>query len=146
MAEHILEGLNDAQQRAVRAVRGPVCILAGAGSGKTTTITHRIAYQLATGTHQPRDILAITFTERAANELGERLERLGVGAVRARTFHAEALAQVAFFAEPPELLPSKAEIVRPLVRRLPRPHRFRPTKDVAGEIERAKNRRITADR
>ena len=140
----VLHGLNDAQREAAQAVRGPVCILAGAGTGKTTTITRRIANQVASGTFTARDILALTFTDRAARELRERLGRLGIaGDVRAKTFHAEALAQVAFFSQAPELLPSKGEIVYSLVRGLPRPYRFRTTKDVAGEIERAKNRRVT---
>ncbi|MGH2758563.1 MAG: ATP-dependent helicase, partial [Actinomycetota bacterium] len=139
-----LEGLNDEQRAAAEAVRGPVCILAGAGSGKTTTITRRIANQVSTGTFLPSAVLALTFTDRAAKELRGRLWKLGIdGDVRARTFHAEALAQVAHFTDSPDLLPSKAGILGPLVRRLPRPYRFRATKDIAAEIERAKNRRVT---
>src|SRR5216117_2014977 len=92
--EAILEGLNAEQQAAVETVRGPVCILAGAGSGKTTTITRRIAYQVATGTFAPSEILAVTFTDKAANELRERLARLGVAGVVARTFHSAAYAQL----------------------------------------------------
>ena len=142
-----LDGLNDEQRAAAQAVRGPVCILAGAGSGKTTTITRRIAVQVSSGAFDASDVLALTFTDRAANQLRERLWKLGIeGDVRARTFHAEALAQVAHFTSSPSLLPSKAGIVGPLVARLPRPYRFRATKDVAGEIERAKNRRVTPDR
>lgn len=145
MSEAIFAGLDPDQRRAVEAVRGPVCILAGAGSGKTTTITRRIAHGLADGVWQPRDVLALTFTDRAANEMRERLTALGVGAVRARTFHAEALKQVAFFRQAPELVSSKAPIVSPLVRRLPAPYKFRATKDVAGEIEWARNRRLSPD-
>src|ERR671923_2064824 len=142
----ILDGLNPEQRRAAEAVRGPVCILAGAGSGKTTTISRRIAVQVSTGAFAPTEILALTFTDRAANELRTRLWKLGInGDVRARTFHSEALAQVAHFTEAPQLLPSKASILGPLVRRLPRPYRFRATKDIAAEIERAKNRRVTTD-
>lgn len=143
MTHDPLEGLNDEQRAAAQASRGPVCILAGAGSGKTTTLTRRIAVQISSGAFATRDVLALTFTDRAAKELRDRLAGLGIGAgVRARTFHAEALAQVAHFGSAPELLPSKAAIVGPLVRRLPPPHRFRATKDVAAEIERAKNRRV----
>src|SRR5689334_23779714 len=91
----IFDALNDDQRAAVEAVRGPVCILAGAGTGKTTTITRRIAHQVATKTFNASDILAVTFTDRAANEMRERLAHLGVSRVRAKTFHAEALAQVA---------------------------------------------------
>ena len=93
-AEEILSGLNDAQRAAAVQVNGPVVILAGAGTGKTTTITHRIAYQVATGTFPAERILAVTFTEKAAGELQERLAALGVKGVEARTFHAAALAQL----------------------------------------------------
>ena len=138
-----LDGLNDEQRAAAQAMRGPVCILAGAGSGKTTTLTRRIANQIATGAFAATDILALTFTDRAAGELRRRLKPFGD--VRARTFHAEALAHVAHFGAKPDLLASKAMLVGPIVRTLPRPYRFKATKDVAGEIERAKNRRVTPD-
>src|SRR5205823_8104217 len=89
--------LNDEQQRAVEAVRGPVCILAGAGSGKTTTITHRIANQVRSGAFAPSQILAVTFTDKAAGEMRARLEGLGVTGVRASTFHSAALSQLRYF-------------------------------------------------
>ena len=106
----ILEGLNAEQRRAVEAVRGPVCILAGAGSGKTTTITRRIANQVATGAFGPSEILAVTFTDKAAGEMRSRLAALGAGGVRARTFHSAALAQLRHFApgEVGRIVPSKA--------------------------------------
>src|SRR3954468_16379176 len=90
--------LNAEQQRAVAAVRGPACILAGAGSGKTTTITHRIAEQVSTGAFGAGEILAVTFTDKAGNELRGRLARLGVARVRAGTFHSAALGQLTHFA------------------------------------------------
>src|SRR5919108_5128617 len=96
-AERILEELNPEQRRAVEATRGPVCIVAGAGSGKTTTITRRIAYQVATGAFRPGEILAVTFTDKAAGEMRGRLNALDVTGVEARTFHAAALAQLAWF-------------------------------------------------
>src|SRR5437588_10359334 len=93
-SERVLAGLNPEQRRAAELVRGPVCILAGAGSGKTTTITRRIANQVATGAFAPTQILAVTFTDKAATEMRERLARLGVTGVSARTFHSAALAQL----------------------------------------------------
>ena len=78
-----LDGLNPEQRRAAEAVRGPVCILAGAGSGKTTTITRRIAQQVAAGAFAPAQIMAVTFTDKAAGELKARLAALGVAGVRA---------------------------------------------------------------
>ena len=90
----VLEGLNAEQRRAAEAVRGPVCILAGAGSGKTTTITRRIAWQVASGAFRSDEILAVTFTDKAAGEMRARLARLGVDGVEARTFHSAALSQL----------------------------------------------------
>ena len=144
-SEDIVAGLNPEQRRAVEAVRGPVCILAGAGSGKTTTITRRIANQVATGTFAPGEILAVTFTDKAATEMRERLARLGAHGVPARTFHAAALAQLRHFRgeELGELLPTKAPVLLPIARALPVPFRFRPLADLATEIEWAKNRRLT---
>ena len=141
----IFEGLNDDQRRAVEAVRGPVCILAGAGSGKTTTITRRIANQVASGAFAPSAILAVTFTDRAAGEMRARLERLGATGVRASTFHSAALAQLRHLSqeEVPQILPSKAQALRQIGNTLPKPYRFRPAGDLATEIEWAKNRRIS---
>jgi DNA helicase-2/ATP-dependent DNA helicase PcrA len=86
----VLSGLNDAQREAALAVRGPVAILAGAGTGKTTTITHRIAHQVESGAFPAERILAVTFTDKAAGELKGRLAKLGVAGVEARTFHSAA--------------------------------------------------------
>jgi len=96
-AEALLEGLDPAQRRAATALRGPVVILAGAGTGKTRTITRRIAYGVATGAFTPSRTLALTFTTRAAGELRARLRQLGAGEVPARTFHSAALSQLAHF-------------------------------------------------
>src|SRR5919201_5387351 len=141
----IFAGLNEEQRRAVELVRGPVCILAGAGSGKTTTITRRIANQVATGTFAAGEILAVTFTDKAATELRTRLTALGVTGVTARTFHAAALAQLRFFA--PDrvggILASKALLLRQIGNGLPGAYRFRPAGDLATEVEWAKNRRLT---
>ncbi|MFL5951784.1 MAG: ATP-dependent helicase [Gaiellaceae bacterium] len=142
----IFEGLNPEQRRAVETVRGPVCILAGAGSGKTTTITRRIANQVATGTFAASEILAVTFTDKAATEMRSRLDALGVGGVTARTFHSAALAQLHRLGTPPaRILPSKALALRRIANGLPPPYKFRPAGDLATEIEWAKNRRLSAE-
>src|SRR5690349_25160065 len=128
--ETVLGRLNAEQRRAAEATTGPVAILAGAGTGKTTTITHRIAWQVASGAFPPSAILAVTFTDKAAGELKARLRRLGVEGVEARTFHAAALSQLsrlwsAHMGEPlPELMDSKARVVASLANGLPMPHRF----------------------
>src|SRR3954467_5189029 len=97
-ADAVLKALDDEQRAAASAVSGPVCILAGAGTGKTRTITHRIAYGVHTGVYVPEQVLAVTFTARAAGELRARLAFLDVGGVQARTFHAAAMRQLRYFA------------------------------------------------
>ncbi len=101
-AQRALAGLDPEQRAAAQAVRGPVCILAGAGTGKTRAITHRIAYAVAVGAVVPETVLAVTFTARAAGELRTRLRALGASGVQARTFHAAALRQLSYFA--PQIL------------------------------------------
>lgn len=93
----LLAALDDEQRIAAEALNGPVCVLAGAGTGKTRAITHRIAYGVASGAYDPARVMALTFTTRAAAELRARLRALGAGAVPARTFHAAALAQLNHF-------------------------------------------------
>jgi DNA helicase-2/ATP-dependent DNA helicase PcrA len=95
--EEILEGLDPEQQEAVTAIRGPVCVIAGAGTGKTRVITHRIAYAVAAGVTDQSKTLALTFTARAAGEMRSRLRGLGVPNAAARTFHAAALKQLMYF-------------------------------------------------
>jgi DNA helicase II / ATP-dependent DNA helicase PcrA len=142
----IFDGLNAEQRHAVETVRGPVCILAGAGSGKTTTITRRIANQVATGAFRAEEILAVTFTDKAATEMRDRLGALGVRGVTARTFHSAALAQLGWLGESPaRILPSKALTLRRIANGLPAPYKFRPAGDLATEIEWAKNRRLTPE-
>ena len=142
----IFDGLNAEQRRAVEIVRGPVCILAGAGSGKTTTITRRIANQVVEGAFAADEILAVTFTDKAAGEMRARLEALGVGGVTARTFHSAALRQLHRLGDAPgRILPSKALALRRIANGLPPPYKFRPAGDLATEIEWAKNRRLTRE-
>lgn len=147
MNRHIFEGLNEQQLEAVRAVRGPVCILAGAGSGKTTTITRRIAHQVASGAFSAHQVLAVTFTNKAAGQMSTRLAGLGAGSVRARTFHSEALAQHSQLAgATPQIVASKIPLLKGLAQALPAHYRYHPVRELATEIEWAKNRRIPAHR
>jgi DNA helicase II / ATP-dependent DNA helicase PcrA len=142
-AEGILGGLNAEQRAAAEATRGPVCILAGAGTGKTTTITRRIAWQVASGAVEPSGIVAVTFTDKAAGELRSRLAVLGVEGVRASTFHSAALALLRRFeGDPGRILATKALLLRRIGNGLPVPYKFRPAGDLATEIEWAKNRRL----
>ena len=97
MNERALEGLDDRQREAASALRGPVCVLAGAGTGKTRVIIHRIAHGVDTGAYTPNRVMAVTFTTKAAGEMRGRLRALGIGGVAARTFHAAALSQLNFF-------------------------------------------------
>jgi DNA helicase-2/ATP-dependent DNA helicase PcrA len=144
-AQAVLAGLDDEQRAAVTAPPGRVCILAGAGTGKTRAITHRIAYRVLTGQIDARHVLAVTFTARAAAQLRARLTELAVPGVQARTFHAAALRQLRFFAprllngrELPEVVESKARLVGLAASRCGlRPDRT-AARDLAGEIEWAK--------
>jgi DNA helicase-2/ATP-dependent DNA helicase PcrA len=146
--QRIVAGLNPEQRRAVMQARGPVCILAGAGSGKTTTITRRVAWQVASGAFPADQILAVTFTEKAATEMRSRLKALGVENVSARTFHSAALGQLRWLApgRVGEILPSKGLLLRRIANSLPRPYCYRTASDLASEIERAKNRRVPPSR
>jgi DNA helicase II / ATP-dependent DNA helicase PcrA len=122
-SEALLAGLDPEQRQVALAARGPVCVLAGAGTGKTRAITYRIAYTALSGTVDPAHVLALTFTVRAAGELRGRLRQLGVGQVRASTFHAAALRQLNHFwprvigGRPPQLIDSKAGLVREAAKR-----------------------------
>jgi ATP-dependent DNA helicase UvrD/PcrA len=123
-----------------------LCILAGAGTGKTTTITRRIAWQVASGAFPAEQIVAVTFTDKAAGQLRSRLRALGVEGVRASTFHSAALALLRHFnGDPGRILPSKAVLLRRIGNGLPGAYRFRPAGDLATEVEWAKNRRLTPD-
>jgi len=101
--EAVLAALDPEQREVALATRGPVCVLAGAGTGKTRAIAHRIAYGVRIGVVNPRHVLAVTFTTRAAGELRGRLRQLagaagpGMEQVQARTFHAAALRQLSHF-------------------------------------------------
>jgi DNA helicase-2/ATP-dependent DNA helicase PcrA len=148
-AEEILAALDDEQRAVALATRGPVCVIAGAGTGKTRAITHRIAYASAIGAMDPTKILAITFTARAAGEMRTRLRGLGVPTVAARTIHAAALKQLLFFwpsvfgGRTPDLLTSKTGFLGEAINRAGLQSTIninsRDTlRDIANEIEWAK--------
>jgi DNA helicase-2/ATP-dependent DNA helicase PcrA len=148
-AEALLRDLDPEQLEAVQLVDGPVAIHAGAGSGKTRVISHRTAYAIATNAVPADEVLVVTFTDKAATEMVDRLRSLGLPRVTARTFHAHALSQLRHFwparhdgAPLPEILANKGLIVGRLARQLPGHYRFTPSKDLADEIEWAKSRRI----
>jgi DNA helicase II / ATP-dependent DNA helicase PcrA len=139
--EDVLAALDPEQRAAASAVRGPVCILAGAGTGKTRTITHRAAYAVLSGAVPASSLLAVTFTARAAGELRTRLRALGVGGVQARTFHAAAMRQLGYFwprvvgGAPPRLVDNAFGLVASAANRA----RLRPgtseLRDLLSELE-----------
>ncbi|WP_443067885.1 ATP-dependent DNA helicase UvrD2 [Streptomyces sp. NBC_01351] len=143
-ADAVLLGLDPEQREVATTLRGPVCVLAGAGTGKTRAITHRIAYGVQSGQLMPASVLAVTFTNRAAGEMRGRLRTLGAGGVQARTFHSAALRQLQYFwpkavgGDVPRLLERKIQLVAEAGARC----RIRldrgELRDVTGEIEWAK--------
>ncbi len=140
-AEGLLEGLDPEQRVAAESLIGPVCLLAGAGTGKTRAITHRIAYGVATGVYNESKVMALTFTTRAAAELRGRLRRLGAGGVAARTFHAAALSQLAFFwpqvvgGTMPRILEGKARLLGQAAESLRIKVDTAALRDLAAEVE-----------
>jgi DNA helicase-2/ATP-dependent DNA helicase PcrA len=146
----LLAGLDPEQEEAVRATSGPVAIHAGAGTGKTRVISHRTAYAIATDVVPADQVLVVTFTDKAATEMVDRLRSLGLPGLTARTFHAHALSQLRHFwpaqhggAPMPAILDDRGLVVYRLARQLPGNYRFTPSKDIADEIGWAKARRIT---
>lgn len=113
----LLAGLDDEQRAAAESLEGPVMILAGAGTGKTRAITHRMAFAIASGAHDASSTLALTFTTKAAGEMRSRLRELGIDGVQARTFHSAALRQLRYFwprlsgREFPSIMSSKIPVV-----------------------------------
>ncbi|WP_300009429.1 ATP-dependent DNA helicase UvrD2 [Pseudonocardia sp.] len=144
-------GLDDEQRAAVTAPRGPVCVLAGAGTGKTRTITRRIAHLVGAGHVAPGQVLAVTFTARAAGEMRTRLRGLGVGGVQARTFHAASLRQLRYFwprvvgGDQWQLLEGKLRVVGQAAARVKAGTDAASLRDFAGEIEWAKASLVTPE-
>jgi DNA helicase-2/ATP-dependent DNA helicase PcrA len=150
-AESLLGRLDADQRLAAEATLGPVCLLAGAGTGKTTAITHRIAYGVATGVYPPSRVMALTFTARAAAELRGRLRMLGTTGVAARTFHASALSQLGYFwpqvvgGTMPSILDSKARVIAQAADSVSLKLDTATLRDLAAEIEWRKVSQLTYD-
>ena len=140
-AEELLAGLDNDQRVVAEELRGPVCVLAGAGTGKTRAITHRIAYAIATGTYSPDRVLALTFTNRAAGEMRTRLRQLGAGPVQAQTFHAAALRQLGHFwpkfvgGDAPQVFESKSRPLAEVATKLGLKLDTATLRDLASEVE-----------
>ncbi|MFD5082554.1 ATP-dependent DNA helicase UvrD2 [Kitasatospora sp. NPDC058406] len=147
----VLAGLDPEQRAVATALHGPVCVLAGAGTGKTRAITHRIAYGVRSGVYQPQQVLAVTFTARAAGEMRGRLRQLGAEGVQARTFHAAALRQLQYFwpravgGPVPQLLERKVQLVAEAASRCGLRVQRTELRDLTAEIEWAKVTQIGPD-
>ncbi|UFU05562.1 ATP-dependent helicase [Ruania halotolerans] len=150
-AEQLLDALDPDQRAAAEQLTGPVCVLAGAGTGKTRAVTYRIAHGVHTGVYNPQTVLAVTFTARAAGEMRTRLRDLGVGGVQARTFHAAALRQLSYFwpsaigGGVPRIMEHKAPLIGEAAGRLGLSVDRLAIRDLAAEVEWAKVSMITPD-
>jgi DNA helicase-2/ATP-dependent DNA helicase PcrA len=152
-ADDVLDALDPEQREVAAQPLGPMCVLAGAGTGKTRAITHRIAYGALSGAYQPQRVLAVTFTARAAGEMRTRLRDLGVGGVQARTFHAAALRQLHYFwpqavgGAAPEVMSQKAAAVAQAAAslRLDLARDRTAIRDLAAEVEWAKVSMLTPE-
>ncbi len=150
-ADAVLAALDPEQRLVAQSLSGPLCVLAGAGTGKTRAITHRIAYAVHAGIYQPQTVLAVTFTTRAAGELRGRLRDLGVSGVQARTFHSAALRQLRYFW--PQVvggaLPTLTDRKVPILAESTGRQRLAPgptgLRDLAAEIEWAKVTRTSPE-
>lgn len=140
-AEDILNALDEQQREAAQSLLGPTVILAGAGTGKTRTITHRIAYGILRGDFSENRVMALTYTNRAAGELRARLRGLGVHSVNAKTFHAAAVSQLEYFwrdffgIEAPRVLDSKSRTIGQAAEALKIRLDANTIRDLAAEIE-----------
>ncbi|MPV38326.1 ATP-dependent DNA helicase UvrD2 [Georgenia subflava] len=149
--EELLAALDDDQRAVAEHLTGPLCVLAGAGTGKTRAITYRIANGVRSGTYNPQTVLAVTFTARAAGEMRSRLRDLGVAGVQARTFHAAALRQLSYFwptaigGSLPRIAEHKAGLVAEASGRLGLGADRVAIRDLSGEVEWAKVSLVTPD-
>ncbi|WNM26754.1 ATP-dependent DNA helicase UvrD2 [Demequina capsici] len=150
-ADQILEALDPEQRAVATALHGPVCVLAGAGTGKTRAITHRIAYGVRVSAYNPQSVLAVTFTARAAGEMRQRLRALGATGVQARTFHAAALRQLSYFwpqvvgGQIPQIVEHKAPLIGRAARQVGLSLDRLAVRDLASEIEWAKVSLVAAE-
>jgi ATP-dependent DNA helicase UvrD/PcrA len=150
-ADDVLDALDPEQREVAASPTGPMCVLAGAGTGKTRAITHRIAYGVLSGAIQPQRVLAVTFTARASGEMRTRLRELGVPGVQTRTFHAAALRQLHYFwpqaigGASPEVLAHKAPVVAEAGSRLRLQLDRVAVRDLAAEVEWAKVSMLTPE-
>ena len=149
--EALLERLDPEQRAVATSLNGPLAVIAGAGTGKTRAITHRIAYGVATGRYVPTAVLAVTFTTRAAGELRGRLQQLGVRGVQARTFHSAALRQASYFwprahgGELPAVLDNRMSLVAESAHRLRISVDTARLRDLVSEISWAKVSNTSAE-
>jgi len=153
LRESLLDRLDPEQRRVAECLRGPVVMLAGAGAGKTRTITHRIAHGVRTGVYDPARVLAVTFTRKAAAEMQARLRDLGAEGVRAQTFHGAALAQLGFFwpqfvggAAPQLLSGGKVTVLSQAADSLGLKFPTETLRDIAAEIEWRKVSMLSVER
>ena len=140
----LLDALDPDQRQVAEHLEGALCVLAGAGTGKTRAITYRIAYGVAVGAYQPTQVLAVTFTARAAGEMRSRLADLGVNGTQARTFHSAALRQLTYFwptaigGRRPEIEKFKGRLVGTAAHRLGLSADRALIRDLSAEVEWAK--------
>ena len=140
----LLDALDPDQRQVAEHLEGALCVLAGAGTGKTRAITYRIAYGVAVGAYQPTQVLAVTFTARAAGEMRSRLADLGVVGAQARTFHSAALRQLTYFwptaigGRRPEIETFKGRLVGIAAHRLGLSTDRALIRDLSAEVEWAK--------
>lgn len=151
-AEAVLDGLDPEQRQIAEHLRGPISVLAGAGTGKTRAITHRIAYGVRSGVYAPDRVLAVTFTRKAAGELQGRLRGLGADGVRAQTFHGAALAQLGHFwpdvvgGNAPQIIPGKVAALSQVVEASGLRLGGEALRDLAAEIEWRKTSMLSIER
>ncbi|MDO5050084.1 MAG: ATP-dependent DNA helicase UvrD2 [Actinomycetaceae bacterium] len=152
VADALLEVLDPEQAEVALQVTGPLAVLAGAGTGKTRAITYRLAYGTAVGAYDPKSVLAVTFTQRAAAEMRSRLQDLGVIGAQARTFHSAALRQLRYFwpnvigGPMPAIMDYKAPVVAAAAGRLGVAVDKSAIRDISAEVEWAKVSMISPEK